>query len=249
MPFRVIPVIDLLGGHVVRGVAGERAKYRPIESRLSPRATPASIAKAFATQFDFREAYVADLDAISGAGQCLTSYQDIDAAGLNLMLDAGIGSVGALQMLIDSLAGLAARTTLVIGLESLRSFDDLQKMAESTEPERLCFSLDLKRGVPLAHGADFAGVSAEAIAERVVALGIRQMIVLDLAGVGVSAGVPTLDLCRRITSTHHGISLISGGGVRGLADLRSLSEAGCEAALVASALHDGTLTPPMLRQW
>jgi len=38
-------------------------------------------------------------------------------------------------------------------------------------------------------------------------------------------------------------SLIAGGGVRGLADLTALARAGCNAALVASALHDGKLLP------
>jgi hypothetical protein len=38
------------------------------------------------------------------------------------------------------------------------------------------------------------------------------------------------------------LQIVAGGGVRSAADLRSLSAAGCDAALVASALHDGRLT-------
>jgi len=33
-----------------------------------------------------------------------------------------------------------------------------------------------------------------------------------------------------------------GGGVRGAEDLRSVAASGCDAVLVASALHDGRLT-------
>jgi phosphoribosylformimino-5-aminoimidazole carboxamide ribotide isomerase len=66
--------------------------------------------------------------------------------------------------------------------------------------------------------------------------------VLDLAGVGMDAGVAALALCRQLRQKHPQLELISGGGVRGREDLHALAEAGCNAALVASALHDGRLT-------
>ena len=50
------------------------------------------------------------------------------------------------------------------------------------------------------------------------------------------------DLCREISRKWPHIELIGGGGVRALADLRSLRAAGCRGALVASALHDGRLS-------
>ncbi|MEX2558660.1 MAG: HisA/HisF-related TIM barrel protein, partial [Pirellulales bacterium] len=59
---------------------------------------------------------------------------------------------------------------------------------------------------------------------------------------GMDAGVAALALCRELRQRHQQLELVSGGGVRGLQDLRALAEAGCDAALVASALHDGRLT-------
>jgi phosphoribosylformimino-5-aminoimidazole carboxamide ribotide isomerase len=38
------------------------------------------------------------------------------------------------------------------------------------------------------------------------------------------------------------LEIISGGGVRGPRDLQALAAAGADAALVASALHDGRLS-------
>jgi phosphoribosylformimino-5-aminoimidazole carboxamide ribotide isomerase len=73
------------------------------------------------------------------------------------------------------------------------------------------------------------------------------MIVLDLADVGVSRGTGTLDLVRRLRSAHPQLELTAGGGVRGIDDLRQLADAGCDAALVASALHDGRITPDEVR--
>jgi uncharacterized protein related to proFAR isomerase len=37
------------------------------------------------------------------------------------------------------------------------------------------------------------------------------------------------------------MELIAGGGIRDLADVRTLGSAGCDAVLVASALHRGAL--------
>ena len=82
--------------------------------------------------------------------------------------------------------------------------------------------------------------------------GVSQMIVLDLAGVGEDAGVRALDVCRRAAeiASARGVSLqlTSGGGVRDMNDLKKLAAAGCSAALVASALHDGRVTATDIRK-
>jgi len=66
--------------------------------------------------------------------------------------------------------------------------------------------------------------------------------------VGVAGGTRTLTLCRNIRGEFPDIELTAGGGVRGIDDLRALADAGCDAALVASALHDGRLTPQDVRE-
>ena len=62
---RVIPVMDLQGGQVVRGVAGQRDQYREVKSDLADPPRPAAIARALVDVFRFDEVYVADLDAIA----------------------------------------------------------------------------------------------------------------------------------------------------------------------------------------
>jgi phosphoribosylformimino-5-aminoimidazole carboxamide ribotide isomerase len=74
-----------------------------------------------------------------------------------------------------------------------------------------------------------------------VASSVRQIIVLDLAHVGSEAGAGNLDLLREIHRRWTDVRLISGGGVRSRADLELLAQAGCSAALVGTALHDGSL--------
>jgi phosphoribosylformimino-5-aminoimidazole carboxamide ribotide isomerase len=45
------------------------------------------------------------------------------------------------------------------------------------------------------------------------------------------------------------LAIYAGGGLRNLDDLQNLADAGCEAALVSSALHDGWITRQDMAQF
>ena len=242
---QIIPVIDLMGGLVVRGVAGRRHEYRPIESRLCDGASPKAIGAALKSRFGFREAYVADLDAIAGAAPAWSIYEELARCGLSLRLDAGAATAEQARRIAEFRGGQWF-SAVVIGLESLSSPESLEAMLAAIGRERLAFSLDMKQGEPLTGAEAWRGLEPLEIAARALRLGVRRFIVLDLAQVGMSAGVATEPLCRILRELDAEIEIVAGGGVRGTADLESLAAAGCDGALVASALHDGRLTPEML---
>jgi phosphoribosylformimino-5-aminoimidazole carboxamide ribotide isomerase len=75
----------------------------------------------------------------------------------------------------------------------------------------------------------------------VAGLGIRRLIVLDLAQVGTGQGIATLPLCQQIAARFPDMEIATGGGVSTPGDLADLARAGIDAALVASALHDGRI--------
>ena len=91
---RILPVLDLKGGQVVRGVAGRRKEYRPIVSRIVSSAEPLAVARAFREQFGLRELYVADLDAIAGGPPDQATLVDLLDDGFQLWVDAGVGPSG-----------------------------------------------------------------------------------------------------------------------------------------------------------
>ena len=87
---RIIPVMDLMRGQVVHGVAGQRNKYRPISSSLVDGANPLDVASAFQKLFGVEELYIADLDAIMGRGNNLKHTQDVlENLHLTYLLDGG----------------------------------------------------------------------------------------------------------------------------------------------------------------
>src|SRR5438270_567379 len=61
--------------------------------------------------------------------------------------------------------------------------------------------------------------------------------------VGMGDGTGTVALCRELACRHPELELIAGGGIGNAADLKRLQENGVNAALVASALHNGNLMP------
>ena len=237
----ILPVLDLMQGQIVRGRAGHRQTYRPIESTLAVGAAPQDIAAALSRTFGFEEFYLADLDAIAGAEPNWAVYDALQSMGLRLWIDAGIGSGERCAQLARYRAHGLSLAAVIVALESLPSPRLLDECLNLCETQRLVFSLDLKAGVPLA-GSGWQWQSVVHLADQVVQRGVQRMIVLDLANVGMNDGVATLNLCRLLSQRHPQLELSAGGGVRHTKDLNDLATAGCQWALVASALHDGRLT-------
>ncbi len=226
-----IPVLDIMNGVVVRGVAGQRDLYRPIESRLTTSVNGLDIARAIRSCYGLCEFYVADLDAITRGQPNEGLYRDLIADGFRLWIDAGVSSVPQARRLLE-----LGADRVIVGLESCPSPAMLNEIVVGIPRDRVVFSLDLKDSVPLATPA--WGTDVELISATAINGGVTQLIVLDLAGVGTGAGVSTISLCQRLRETHgRGIRLITGGGVRGADDLAALAEAGLDGVLLASVLH------------
>lgn len=239
----IIPVLDLLGGTVVRGVAGNRGEYRPLVSRLVESSHPLTVANALRNRFGWSRFYVADLDAILHGQPNLQTLAELRREGFELWVDAGFADG-------ESLVPLAAAgvDTFILGLETWRGPGELARLCRTRPVEQLLFSLDLRGGVPLVASSDWDLSSPIALVRQLDDCGIRRLILLDLADVGVGAGTSTLDLARQVRQRFPDLGLITGGGVRHVADLVQLRELGVGGALVASALHDERITAADLHQ-
>jgi phosphoribosylformimino-5-aminoimidazole carboxamide ribotide isomerase len=234
---RVLPVIDLKDGSVVRGVAGRRDEYRPMVSRLCASCSPREVARAFREQLGLTDVYLADLDAIGGATPAFATFVELRAHGARLWVDAGVRDFADAEPLVE-----ACVDQIIIGLETIAGLPALEDACRRIGPDRVVFSLDLKDRKPLTDPSSWRGsIDAWSIASQAVAVGVRRMIVLDVARVGMEDGIGTEDLCIRLGREFPHLELIAGGGVRGPSDLHELKRCGVSWALVASALHDGRI--------
>jgi phosphoribosylformimino-5-aminoimidazole carboxamide ribotide isomerase len=236
---KILPVLDVMNGQVVRGVAGRRHEYRPIVSKLTQSTDPCHIAVAFRDHFGFEEIYLADLDAIAGKPAALGLYDDLQRRGFRLWVDAGLRTGDDAVPLLAQGVG-----SIVAGLETLAGPAVLAELLERVSPGRLVFSLDLKAGQPLGDLSKWPARDGAGLAETALALGIRRLLVLDLTRVGLGAGVGTELLCAALRRRHPELEITTGGGVRNDEDLEGLRLCGVNYALVASALHDGRIISP-----
>lgn len=240
----ILPVLDLMHGQVVRGIAGRRDEYRPIVSKLVDSAEPLAVARAFRDQFGFHEFYLADLDAIRDEKPAGEIYRQLQHDGFRLWIDAGLHTAAD-----DILTVLRSENvaSVVVGLESVAGPNEMQRIARQTGVERTVFSLDLKAGQPLGR-VDLwpGGIAIDIVRHAIEVMQIQRVIVLDLANVGVGGGVGTQELCMHIKREWPHVQLTAGGGVRGMDDVKRLTDIGVDRVLVASALHDGRITKEML---
>ena len=234
---QIIPVLDLLGSQVVRGVAGRRDQYRPLVTRLVEGSDPVTIATAIRGAFGLRQLYVADLDAILYRRLNTSLLRALCTDRFSLMVDAGLRSADEAAAVFD-----AGVDQIVAGLETLESPNDLRQLIRQHGSARIVFSLDLRNGESLASSPAWALGDPLEIARCAVESGCTQLIVLDIARVGTAGGVATLPLCEEIRRAFPGVTIVTGGGVRSVDDLRTLERAGIDGVLVASALHDGSIT-------
>ena len=236
---QIIPVVDVREGLAVRAVAGNRSAYRPIQSPLANSAAPADVAAGLAGLYPFSTLYVADLDGIEGGGADLTLPQRLrEASGsmttgsnmttrsnITIWVDNGAAHVNDVSALLDD-----DRVVAVLGSEAGWTVDALQALPRDIRA-RVVLSLDFRRD-------GFVGDHKlldhpEVWPDRVIAM--------TLAAVGGGSG-PDLSRLAEIRSAAPTAHVFAAGGVRNLADLQRLADMGISGALVASALHAGTIT-------
>jgi phosphoribosylformimino-5-aminoimidazole carboxamide ribotide isomerase len=230
---RIIGVLDLTAGQAVHARAGIRESYTPVRQvgDTAVDGDAIELARVYTGQFGVDELYVADLDAIVNATPPHNVVHSVASLRVPVWLDAGVSSTHTAQ-----LALAAGATRVIVGLETLSSFEALDDICRAIGGDRVAFSLDLRNGEPVAlHG------SIENIARRAADAGVSALTVIDLARVGMGSG-PDLESIARVRTAVRELTLIAGGGVRGPGDLARLADEGCDGALVASALHDGRLT-------
>jgi phosphoribosylformimino-5-aminoimidazole carboxamide ribotide isomerase len=239
---RLIPVLDVMNGQVVRAAGGVREKYQPIACPFTSSRKPSDVANALLQLAGASELYVADLNPIMGQGTISRAVRRLlEACRVPTWLDAGIGR----KLSVADLPALP-HVRPVVGFETCGTPDVLRNALAGAGERPVAFSIDLKAGRLLGNWRAWELEGERDVlrlARRVVGTGVRTLIVLDLARVGSGSGTGTEPLLRAIRDEFPDVDLIAGGGVRNWDDVDGLGDAGATGVLVASALHDGTLKP------
>lgn len=225
----VVPVIDLKAGRVVHARRGMRSSYHPLQTPLARSSAPLDVVRGLLALAPFRALYVADLDAILGTGNHAEVVRALHAEfpALEMWVDAGVHDAAELEAW--SMPGLVP----VIGTESLASVEVLAPMLARCPAAML--SLDSREEAMLGPPEVFGQPQ----------LWPASVIVMTLERVGAGTG-PAAEQVRAIRAVAPDRRVIAAGGVRDAQDLETLEVLGVHAALVASAIHDGSLDRAVL---
>jgi HisA/HisF family protein len=225
---RIVPVIDIKGGVVVHARRGQRNDYAPLCSPLVDGCEPVAAARALCGLCRTNTLYVADLDALAG--------EPVNEAALAALASVAEPWVDAGATTAEEAAALrrAGAARNVVGTESLGPG------VEIASP--VVLSVDLRDGCLISREPVLAGREPAAVVPLARALGVSELLVIDLARVGSGAG-PPLEAVAELAAALPGVAIYAGGGVRDEADLLALESAGAAGALVATALHEGRITP------
>lgn len=220
---RVIPVIDLKGGVVVQARQGRRDSYRPIISPLCASSDVYQVLDAFLGIYPFDRFYIADLDALTGDGNHVALLAALlnDFPRIEFWIDCGYVNVA-------EMINKPANYRPVLGSESLN---------ENTITELALFnrqyilSLDYFGEEERGPQALFSNATYWP----------AQVIIMTLGRVGGEQG-PDYQRLERFCRNYSHTEFIAAGGVRGYGDLMRLKASGIQSVLIASALHNGSLT-------
>ena len=229
MHLRLIFVMDLLDGQVVHALRGQRDRYRPINhfSSLVPSSDPLQILQ----ELKPRELYIADLNRLMGRGDNHIVVKVLRSQAARIMLDYGLHELAELREFSD--AGLA--DTFVLGTETA-SLEFIAAAACSEIP--VSVSVDIIDNEILTHDRRLQKAPLDVI-KMLNDHHLEEIIVLNVDRVGSRSGIDRAFLEAAVAVSDHAV--LCGGGVRQYEDLETLGEIGIKGALVATAVHDGSI--------
>ncbi|MFA6333054.1 MAG: HisA/HisF-related TIM barrel protein [Methanoregula sp.] len=218
---KLILAMDLKNNLVVHGKSGQREGYKPLDWGCSPTADPVGFVKAIRP----KSIYIADLDRIAGTGSHDLAVRQCAAQASRCYVDRGCRGPA------DLLEGYHIEN--IVGTETGGA--GLAQYAGGF------LSLDIKNGRVIPENRDPVDLLRQANGWK-----FDGCIILNITAVGTESGIDPARL-EKMRSAYHR-KLYYGGGVATIADLEMLRDAGFDGAIIATALHHGTVPIAWIRR-
>src|SRR6266566_5081640 len=222
LAIEVIPAVDVLGDEAVRLYRGDRGAVVEREGG------PVALAERWAAMGAGR-IHVVDLDgARSGRVRPELVRTVAASAPVRIQASGGIRSLDDARALLD-----AGADRVVIGTAA---WPDPEAWAVALG-DSLVVAFDVQDGTLRSAGwTETTGLSLDTALNSALNAGVARILVTAIDRDGTLAG-PDLELVGRAAAS--GLRVLAAGGVRSLADVDALGQAGAEAAIVGRALLIG----------
>jgi phosphoribosylformimino-5-aminoimidazole carboxamide ribotide isomerase len=221
---QIIPVIDLKNGIVVHAKHGNRDDYAPLKSELCKSSDIFDVVDVFWTLYRFPTIYIADLNAITRQGNNADLLVEVLAAfpHITFWIDGGYPLHNdSFQIQTNFLPVLGSESFHDENISNIRKFNNN-------------FILSLDYSVTGELGAKTLFSNQD--------LWPEQLIIMSLPRVGSNQG-PDLERLSAYRKHYPQQKIIAAGGIRDSEDLIGLERIGIQQVLVATALHNGRISP------
>lgn len=227
---KIIPVIDLKNGQAVHAKQGFRKRYQPLATRLCPTGDPFACASALLSVYPFDTIYIADLDALMSTGSNSLLIESLveHFPDIVFWIDQGLNSS-------ISVGSRNRPWVPVLGTESLTE-SSLPRLA--LQQSQTVLSLDFSS----------TGLLGPKVLIENDKFWPERIIVMNLANVGGNVG-PNWQRFEYFRRNWPDRQFIAAGGIRHEEDLDGLASLGFVGVLLASALHRGQITAPVIARY
>lgn len=229
----ILPCVDIQSGRAVRLYEGDPERETVyFDSPLAAARHWVSLGAGML--------HLVDLDAATGRGENRAVIAEIvHEIGVPVEVGGGVRDRAAAEDLLR-----LGVHRVVIGTAAVRSPELVAELIAAHGPERVVVSLDA-RGLEVAtHGwAQGSGVQVAELTPDLAHAGLETLIFTDVTRDGTLRGLDRA-LMRQVRTLWTN-TLIVGGGVATVDDVRLLAEENIEGAIVGRAIYEGTLSYPV----
>lgn len=227
---KLFPAIDILDKQSVRLLYGKR-------ENVTVYGNPVDICAKFINEGAER-LHLVDLNAAFGEyGVNIDIIRQIRKnCDLELEVGGGMRDMEKLKIVLDDIGIERA----IIGTKAVEDPVFLKKAIERYGDRIVC-GIDAKDGIVALRGWVESGtVTAEDLALKVKAMGVKDVVFTDISKDGALSGV---NVCASAQlQKKSGLNVIASGGVKNAQDIQSLSKEGVYGAILGRALYTGDLT-------
>lgn len=235
MNFKLIPAIDLRDGHVVRLYQGDYAQQTDYAVE------PLALAREYAAT-GVEWLHVVDLDgARSGRPANMTTLAALTQAGLKVQAGGGVRDAADVERLFD-----AGVTRVVVGSVAVREPHRVSEWLQQYGAEHLTIALDTRWRdgawrLPSSGWIKDEAATLDSLAPFYAEVGARHLLCTDIDCDGALCG-PNVELYTHLRQIAPDLALQASGGIRHVADIRAVREAGVAGAVLGRALLEGHFT-------
>ncbi len=226
---KILPAIDLLGGHVVRLYQGDYKQKQAFGD------DPLLFAKDFEAA-GARHLHVVDLDGAKGGtpANFAAVHRIAEETGLKIEFGGGVRDEATIERCFD--AGIER---VILGTAALRDPAFTKEML-ATYPDKIAVGVDARDGKVAVEGwLETSDVDSVSFCRQMAQQGARYIIYTDIAKDGAEQGT-NLGIYKTL-STIEGVRFIAAGGVSSTEEIVALRQMGLYGAILGKALYSGAV--------